>query len=138
MFSMIVEPRFSETDALGHINNTVLPVWFEQARTPIFKFFTPTLAVDEWSLILAKIEVSFLKQIYYGEVLEIKTYIEMIGTKSFVVYHEAWQHQQQVANGKAVMVYFDHASQKSQQIPETIKELLKAHLFTPIGDSPGN
>ena len=29
-------PRFYETDGLGHINNTVIPKWFETARTPIF------------------------------------------------------------------------------------------------------
>ena len=32
MFHYETEPRFSDTDALGHINNTVYPVWFEQAR----------------------------------------------------------------------------------------------------------
>ena len=129
MFSMFVEPRFSETDALGHINNTVLPVWFEQARTPIFRFFTPSLAIDEWELILAKIEVSFLKQIYYGKQIEIRTYIESIGTRSFVVYHEAWQSEEKVADGKAVMVHFDHETQKTKAIPDSIKPLLESHLF---------
>lgn len=129
MFSMFVEPRFSETDALGHINNTVLPVWFEQARTPIFRFFTPSLAIDEWELILAKIEVSFLKQIYYGKQLEVRTYIESIGTRSFVVYHEAWQSAEKVADGKAVMVNFDHETQKTKAIPDSIKSLLESHLF---------
>ena len=78
MFSMSIEPRFVETDALGHINNTVLPAWFEQARTPIFKICTPSLAIDKWELILAKIEVSFLGQIYYGKVVEIKTFIQCL------------------------------------------------------------
>ena len=32
MLSLTVSPRFAETDALGHINNTVIPVWFEQGR----------------------------------------------------------------------------------------------------------
>ena len=59
MFTEKVIPRFSETDALGHINNTVLPVWFEAARVPIFKFFTPDLNPHNWKLIIAKVEVSF-------------------------------------------------------------------------------
>lgn len=129
MFSMFVEPRFSETDALGHINNTVLPVWFEQARTPIFRFFTPSLAVDEWELILAKIEVNFLKQLYYAKQIEIRTYIESIGTRSFVVYHEAWQEGEKAADGKAVMVHFDHETQVTKAIPDTIRSLLESHLL---------
>lgn len=43
MFKEIIQPRFNETDALGHINNTVLTAWFEGARDPIFKLFTPDL-----------------------------------------------------------------------------------------------
>ena len=39
----IITPGFYETDALGHINNTVIPMWLEKARTPIFKIFTPDL-----------------------------------------------------------------------------------------------
>jgi acyl-CoA thioester hydrolase len=129
MFSMFVDPRFSETDALGHINNTVLPVWFEQARTPIFRFFTPSLSVDEWELILAKIEVSFLKQLYYGVQIEIRTYIESIGRSSFVVFHEAWQKGEKAAEGKAVMVHFDHETQKTKAIPDSIRVLLESHLI---------
>ena len=59
MFSETLMPRFSETDALGHINNTALPVWFEAARTPFFRFFTPDLDCNKWKLIVAKIEVEF-------------------------------------------------------------------------------
>jgi acyl-CoA thioester hydrolase len=129
MFSMTVEPRFSETDALGHINNTVLPVWFEQARTPIFKIFTPSLAIDQWGLILAKIDVSFLKQIFYGKEVEVRTFIQSIGNSSFVVYHEAWQEKLKVASGSAVMVHFDHDSQKSKQLPGDVKLHLEEHLI---------
>jgi acyl-CoA thioester hydrolase len=39
MFRMTVTPRFYETDALGHINNTVMAGWFEAAREPVFRFF---------------------------------------------------------------------------------------------------
>lgn len=45
MFKEIIKPRFNETDALSHINNTVLTAWFEGARDPIFKLFTPDLDV---------------------------------------------------------------------------------------------
>ena len=126
---MTLEPRFSETDALGHINNTVLPVWFEQARTPIFKIFTPSLAIDQWELILAKIDVSFLKQIFYGIDVEVRTFIQSVGNSSFVVYHEAWQENLKVAEGTAVMVHFDHLTQKPKSLPEDIKLNLKQHLI---------
>ena len=66
MFKEIIQPRFNETDALGHINNTVLTQWFEGARDPIFKLFTPDLDTKAWRLILASISVQFKAELFYG------------------------------------------------------------------------
>lgn len=130
MFVQNVQPRFAETDALGHINNAVLPVWFEQARTPIFALFTPSLNVNKWRLILAKIEVDFVKEIFYGSDVEIKSYIEKIGNSSFVCYQEAWQNKCLVAKGRSVMIHFDHETKKSMPIPEEIRNQLNEHFIS--------
>jgi acyl-CoA thioester hydrolase len=124
-----LQPRFAETDALGHINNAVLPVWFEQARTPIFALFTPGLEVKKWSLILAKIEVEFVKEIFYGTDVEIRSYIEKIGNSSFVCYQEAWQSQNLAAKGKSVMVHFNHSTKKSMPIPDAVRGQLNEHFI---------
>ena len=43
MFTDTINPRFSETDALGHINNNTYGIWFEAARDSIYKIFIPSL-----------------------------------------------------------------------------------------------
>ena len=35
MDTTTITPRFSETDMLGHISNTTLPIWFEGARATV-------------------------------------------------------------------------------------------------------
>lgn len=125
-----IEPRFSDTDALGHINNTMVPIWFEGARLPIFKIFTPTLDLANWPLILAKISVDFEAQIYLGHSVEIRTYIARIGKSSFDVYQELWQKNKRVATGQAVMVNFDYQQQKSAPISEAIKQKLANYLYS--------
>ncbi|WP_448211759.1 acyl-CoA thioesterase [Colwellia sp. MEBiC06753] len=130
MFTEIITPRFSDTDALGHINNTMVPIWFEGARTPVFKIFTPELDIKNWPLILAKIDVSFEAQMFYGQEMEVHTFIGRIGGSSFDVYQELWQAGQRVAKGTAVMVYFDYKAQKSAVLPSDIKDVLSSHLFT--------
>jgi len=129
MFTQKIQPRFAETDALGHINNAVLPIWFEQARTPFFQIFVPNLDVGKWTLILAKIEVEFVQEIFYGNDVEVRSYIERIGTSSFVVYQEIWQKGSLVARGRATMVHFDHAAKKSMPITGKVKSLLNEHLI---------
>ena len=127
MFKTTVSPRFTETDALGHLSNTALPIWFEEAREPIFKLFNPELDLQAWSLILARIEVDFIRQIYYGSDVVIRTFVSKVGGSSFTLMQEAWQKGELVARGTAVQVHFDYASQKSAPIPEVIKETLLAH-----------
>ena len=129
MFSLSITPRFYETDAFGHINNTVMTGWFEAARAPIFQIFTPNMDIKQLTLILARIEVDFVAQTHYGLDVIIKTAIEKVGNSSFVVIQEAWQNDILVAQGKAVQVYFDFKTQKSDRIPDVYREQLEALIL---------
>ncbi len=129
MFHMTVLPRFYETDAFGHINNTVIAGWFETAREPIFRIFTPELNIKKLTLILARIEIDFVAQTHYGHEVMLKTGIERVGNSSFVVIHEAWQREILVAKGKAVQVYFDFDTQKSDRIPDQYRAQLEALIL---------
>ncbi|QTH72675.1 acyl-CoA thioesterase [Pseudoalteromonas xiamenensis] len=124
-----VHPRFSETDALGHINNTVVPVWFEAARTPIFKIFTPNLDPKQWKLIIAKIEVEFKGELFYGEEVEIRTGIERIGNSSYVIVQEAWQGGRACAVGKTIMVRYSFADKSAVSLSEEERTGLSAFLI---------
>ncbi|ESP95345.1 MULTISPECIES: acyl-CoA thioesterase [Pseudoalteromonas] len=128
MLTEKIMPRFSETDVLGHINNTVLPVWFEAARAPIFKIFTPDLNPRNWKLIVAKVEVTFKGELFYGQEVEIKTMIEKVGNSSFVILQQAWQHAECCAEGRTTMVRYDFAAKASQSLDERERTALSEYL----------
>ncbi len=123
-------PMITDTDAMGHITHTRLPVWFANARTPVFRFFSPELDLDNWPLILAGISVEFKAQIYHDIEMEIKTSVSKIGNSSFSVLHEAWQEGKCVATGEATMVHFDYKSQKTCRISDEIRDKLTQHLIS--------
>ncbi|MBW3225824.1 acyl-CoA thioester hydrolase [Marinobacter sp. es.042] len=127
MFHLELEPRFSDTDALGHISNTTLPVWFEQARTPVFRIFHPTLEAETWPLIIARLEIDLMAQSYWHIPVKIKTGIGKIGNSSFHVIQEAWQGDKQIARGVAVLIHFDYETEKALPIPGDIKARLTEH-----------
>lgn len=129
MFSEIIKPRFSDTDALGHIGNTAIPVWFEGARDPVFKILSPALDLQKWPVILAKTEIEFHAQLFYGQTIEVRTYLSKLGNASFHVYQEIWQHEVKCASGTATMVYFCYDTQKSKPIPDEIRSKLAEHLY---------
>ncbi|KZX15629.1 hypothetical protein MBCUT_14020 [Methanobrevibacter cuticularis] len=129
MFKITVTPRFGDIDSLKHVTNTVVGDWFETGRNEIFRIFTPDLdtSYEKWKLIMVRTEFDFIDQMYYGFDVEIRTFIDKIGTSSFTVGHEAWQKGKLKSKGKAVIVHYDFIEQKSKPIPEEIKEKLRKH-----------
>lgn len=120
--------RFYETDALGHVGNTVLVGWFEAARIPIFRMFVPELRLENWPLILANYNVDFVQQIFLQTPVQIKTWISRIGGSSFEVYQECWQNEALKAKGTTTLVHFNYEIKKSRTIPDDIRAVLTSHL----------
>ncbi|MCL2679458.1 MAG: acyl-CoA thioesterase [Dehalococcoidia bacterium] len=129
MWTTTIYPRFGDTDILGHINNTVLAAWFEQARNPIFKIFCPSLEInyDTFSLIMAHTDYDFVGEICFRQEVEIRSGVSRIGTKSFTVYQEAWQGGRLCAKGHAVIVHYDFRQKISTPVPEEKRLLLAEH-----------
>jgi len=130
MFELTITPRFGDMDGLRHINNCMIPIWFENARSPIFRIFNPSMKVDfdHWNLIMARIEADFLREMHWGEDIRIVTHVVKIGNSSFTVGQEAWQKGLLCAMGTAVHVHFDFSTKTAVSIPDGIREKLAEHL----------
>lgn len=130
MYKIEIDPRFKDTDALGHINNASFITWIEEARKPVFKEFNSKLSIEEWNLIIARVEMDFLAQCYYGKKVTINSFIEKIGTSSFTLCHDIIQENTKVARGRSILVHFDYNENKSVPIPERIKQSLRKYSKT--------
>ena len=120
--------RFYETDGLGHVGNTVHVGWLEAARDPLFRLFVPDLDLTAWPLILASYKVDFLKQIYYGKSVTVKTWVGRLGSSSFDVYQEIWQEGEHCATGTTTMVHFNYNTQKAEPVPDAAREKMQNWL----------
>lgn len=128
MFKKVIEPRFNETDALGHINNNVYSIWFDSSRESIYKEFTTTNNVNGIELIIAKISCEFLDEVFYGKEVEINTSINKIGNSSFEVIHKLYQDEKLCSIGYCTLVHFNHKEKKSVLISGKKREFLEKHL----------
>ena len=129
MFKRNFFPAFADTDALGHINNTTYPYWFENSRSDLFEIFTPGLDPKNWKLILARLEIDFIAQGDFGKTVEIQSFIEKIGNSSFAILQIAIQGKREIARGKCIMVHFDYKTQKSIILSDFQRGELSKHLF---------
>ena len=128
MIETPVIPRVSETDGAGHINNTVIPIWFEGGRTEIFRLLTPDLQFRNWRVALVNMNVDYLAQTYFQERALVRTWVAKVCNKSFTLDEELWQGDRLCARGTATYVYFDYDAQEAQQVPEEVRCALQAHI----------
>ena len=116
-----ISPRFSEVDVLGHVTNSAVPVWFEEGRSPIFRYFSSTENMSDLSLILRRYEIDFLHQIRASHEVIIDTEIDKIGRSSITITQEARQLGEVIATGTSTMVHFDFSNNVTREISKAKK-----------------
>lgn len=122
--------RFSETDALGHLNNVSYYIYLEEARISLLEEIGCSMDTNEWSFIVASTGCDYLSQAYFRQQLLISTTVQKIGTKSFHLQHKMTDEAtgEVIANGKSVLVYFNFKQQQSEALPEEIREKLQQYV----------
>jgi len=131
----VVETRFGDTDAMGHINNSRFLTFCESARIAYWEaatgepFGLVTHGAEE-SLILADVRVTFRSPSYFGEVLTVESRVSRVGRTSFSLEHRitaadsARGRARLVAIAEDVLVLYDYATERPRVIPaETITRL---------------
>ena len=126
-----VEPRFRDTDCLGHINNAVYLTYVESCRTHFcdevlgFSVFSAGSSIP---IILARAEIDFLAQGYLHHKIQVDAQTVHIGTKSFTQEYVIRSEDLVLAKSKAVLVWYDFVADKSIAIPDETKALLKEFM----------
>jgi acyl-CoA thioester hydrolase len=75
-----IEPRWTDLDPVGHVNNTVFLVYAEEARN---RFLYSTLP-DTWgSIVVVHNAIDYHHSVVQTDVLEVTSTVDGIGTTSF-------------------------------------------------------
>jgi len=121
-YKTLIPVRFSDIDAVGHVNNAVYLTYFEEAR---IKYWREIVQWDmnENGVIVGRTEVNYLKPIVLHD--EIACYIRTtrIGNSSFDMMHVLVKitpnGEEICTTGKTVCVSYDYHANKSIPIPAT-------------------
>jgi acyl-CoA thioester hydrolase len=111
--------RFSDRDALGHVNNAVYSTYLEEARIGVLG--------DLGEFILARVEIDFRAELRDAREVIVRSRLERIGTKSFDLRHEVLADGDLVAEAKSVLVAYDYLRAESVAIPEDLRKRLETH-----------
>lgn len=116
--------RFSETDQMGHVNNTVFGIYFEVGRTAYFcdnGFYRQSAL----GLVIVKTEINFRSMIHWPGSVEIGTRVASAGRSSFVMEQVLRQDDRLAGSAVSIMVVIDLATNRSTAIPDEIRSGLQ-------------
>ncbi len=125
-----VKVRFSDLDAMGHVNNAAFLTYLEEAR---FAYYNHVLNIDtnklEFNAVIARIEIDYLEQIKLGDNVEVYTRTAKIGSKSSDIEHliviSSSQGRKIAAKAFTKLVSFDYRSNKTIPVPERERSIIE-------------
>jgi acyl-CoA thioester hydrolase len=128
IFETTVEIRFADIDAMGHVNNAVYFSYFEQARMAYFK--ERVARIWDWNedgVIVARNEIDYIYPVFLNDRMNIRLWVEHVGSKSFSVCYRVVVGERLCATGKSVLVCFNHKNKATQVLPEAWKSVFLAN-----------
>ncbi len=100
----------SETDLYGHVNNTSVFIYFEEARIEylnslgLFK----ELGQDELGFVVADLQCNYLRQMYFNEIIHFYVKVESVGNTSFDIHYMAKNEKGEITlTGRGRLVTID-------------------------------
>ena len=129
-FSVLINPRYSETDMSGHINNVSYFIYFEQGRVDYFSHLdvSKDLFNEKTVGVTADLECQYLQQSYLRDKLRLYVRTARLGRSSFDLEYALVEETtgQLKATGRGAMVHIDRASGRSCPIPDAAREKILA------------
>jgi acyl-CoA thioester hydrolase len=128
----VIDPQFSDTDALGHSNYQAVIRWFEVGRKPLYQIFAPDFnavrAHQGLFLVMVSMKIEYKNETLIDKPVMIKSWISHIGKSSFHVSQESFQDNQLCSTGYFILVCYDFETKKSHLIPDPIRRELERFL----------
>lgn len=129
-FNTKIQVRFSDTDAMGHVNNANYFTYMEEGRVAFVNHLFPEYQwkddLKDFPFIVASIECSFKSPLYASETVVVFLGVTKIGNKSFTIEYELFEEKSErlVGTGSSVLVMYDYHKQETCSIPEELRKRL--------------
>ncbi len=124
-FSCPVELRYSDVDAMDHVNNAVYVTFLEVARMKLWQARIGSLAsARDIPIIVARVTVDYRSPIGLYEDVQIGVGVKAVGRTSFTLAYRVEANGRLAAEGESVQVLYDYGHGR----PAVIDGELRARL----------
>ena len=122
-----LQPRFRDTDAMGHINNAVYVTYLEVARQAYWVALSGIENYQRVPFILAHVTIDFRSEALVDETLVLGIRCGSIGSKSFTFEYEIREKltERLVVEATSVQVCYDYDTKQSFTVPDALRRQLE-------------
>ena len=122
-----IEPRFRDTDAMGHLNHVVYITYFEVARARYWTEMTGNRDYSAVPFIFAHVTADYRSPAFVHEILRIGVRVSRLGNRSFDCQYriEEASSRRLVVEGSSVQVIYDYQRQQSAPLPDDLRERIR-------------
>ncbi|MFI5349589.1 MAG: acyl-CoA thioesterase [Elusimicrobiota bacterium] len=123
-----VQVRFSDTDALGHVNNAVYLSYLESARVDYLRELLGAKKIEELGVIIARIEIDYKSPAFHHETMRVGCRVYELGGSSIKMDYRVEDKAtgRLVALAKSVLVTYDYAAARVVRVREDWREKMEA------------
>ncbi|PWC33646.1 thioesterase family protein [Azospirillum sp. TSO35-2] len=119
--------RFADLDALGHVNNNAIGVYFEQTRVALLHDAGGFRDDSPWTVVVARTVVDYKAELLYPNTVRVGARLLRLGNTSLTLGCGIFLGDRCIATQEVVAVIVDKAAHRPTPIPETLRaKLLEA------------
>jgi acyl-CoA thioester hydrolase len=120
--------RYADLDPIGHVNNTAMPMFFEEARCNLIYPLLQANGRSDLELVLVRTTIEYVKELSYPGAVDIGSRVHRVGTKSLHMMHGVFDAATGACagTGECILVIFSQQTRKSVAPPEELRRRLVA------------
>ncbi|WP_340109920.1 thioesterase family protein [Pikeienuella sp. HZG-20] len=120
--------RFSDQDAMGHVNNVAYAALFEAGRLGLFIDLFDGMGEQHFNFVLAHLAIDYLQEMRFPGEVQVGGRVLRVGGKSVTTAYGAFLDGVCHATSISVNVFFDPATRRSRPFSANIRERLESCL----------
>ena len=120
--------RYSDQDAMAHVNNTALATYIEAARTAFIYDLISKGGMQGLEFILARVIIDYLQELHYPGTVEVGARLIRVGNKSLTTGYGVFRGDECIATSESVNVFYDMTTRTTVSPSGSVRAALVAEM----------
>lgn len=120
--------RYSDQDAMAHVNNTALATYVEASRTAFIYRLIQLSGAAGMEFILARLVIDYRRELHYPGTVDVGARLIRIGNKSLTTGYGVFIDDACFATSECVNVFYDMTTRRTAVPTDATRAALQAEL----------